>query len=101
MHRLFLGPGYYKRSYERIEIEKNFSSYDLRPKFQTIWDELNKAYNLYGLGWLQINPTKIRINNFFARNDSLTVSLGISARPVISFEKQQEHFTIAPNLSNF
>ena len=85
----------------KTEMEKNFGGYDLRPKFQMMWDELNKVYNLYGLGWLQINPTKVRINNFFARNDSLTVSVGISARPVISFEKPQEHFTIVPNLSNF
>jgi hypothetical protein len=85
----------------KIEMEKNFGNYDLRPKFQMMWDELNKVYDLYGLGWLQINPTKVRINNFFAKDDSLTVSVGISARPVISFEKPQEHFTVVPSLSNF
>ena len=85
----------------KTEMEKNFGSYDLRPKFQMMWDELNKVYNLYGLGWLEINPTKLRINNFFAKNDSLTVSIGISAKPVISFEKPQEHFTVVPHLSNF
>jgi hypothetical protein len=85
----------------KIEMEKNFSNYDLRPKFQMIWDQLNKVYDIYGLGWLQINPTRIRVNNFFARNDSLTVSVGISARPSIGFEKPQEHLTIVPNLSNF
>jgi hypothetical protein len=85
----------------KTEMEKNFGSYDLRPKFQMMWDELNKVYNLYGLGWLEINPTKLRINNFFAKNDSLTVSIGISAKPVISFEKPREHFTVVPYLSNF
>jgi hypothetical protein len=85
----------------KIEMEKNFGNYDLRPKFQMMWDELNKVYNLYGLGWLQINPTKIRVNSFFAKNDSLTVSLGISAKPVISFEKPQQHLTVVPPLSNF
>jgi len=85
----------------KIEMEKNFSNYDLRPKFQLIWDQLNKVYDIYGLGWLQINPTRVRINNFFAKNDSLTVSVGISAKPAIGFEKPQEHFTIVPNLSNF
>ena len=85
----------------KAEMEKNFGSYDLRPKFQQIWDQLNKVYDLYGLGWLQINPTKIRINNLFARNDSLNIYLGLAAKPFISFEKPQQHLTIAPNLSDF
>ena len=85
----------------KIEMEKTYGSYDLRPKFQQVWDQLNKVYNIYGLGWLQINPTKIRINNLFARNDSLNIFLGLSAKPVISFEKPQEHFTIVPNISDF
>src|SRR6266487_2742891 len=83
------------------EMEKNFGSYDLRPKFQQIWDQLNKVYDLYGLGWLQINPTKIRINNLFAKNDSLNIYLGLAAKPFISFEKPQQYLTIAPNLSDF
>ncbi|MFI5186279.1 MAG: DUF4403 family protein [Chitinophagales bacterium] len=85
----------------RSDMEKSFGSYDLRPKFQGIWDQLNRVYNLYGLGWLQINPTKIRINNLFARNDSLNVYLGLAAKPLISFERPQEHLTIAPNITDF
>lgn len=82
-------------------MEKSFGTYDLRPKFQQVWDQLNKVYGLYGLGWLQINPTKIRVNNLFARNDSLNIYLGLAAKPLISFEKPQEHLTIAPNITDF
>ncbi len=85
----------------KTDMEKSFGSYDLRPKFQQMWDQLNKVYNLYGLGWLQINPSKIRINNLSARNDSLSINIGLSARPVVSFEKSQEHLTIVPNISDF
>ncbi len=85
----------------KTDMEKNFGSYDLRPKFQGIWDQLNKIYDLYGLGWLQINPTKIRINNLFASNDSLIVYFGLAAKPRVSFEKPQEHFTIAPGITDF
>jgi hypothetical protein len=85
----------------KINMENSFGSYDLRPKFQEIWNQLNKVYGLYGLGWLQINPTKIRINNLFARNDSLNVYLGLAAKPIVSFEKPQEHFTIAPGITDF
>jgi hypothetical protein len=85
----------------KTEMEKSFGSYDLRPKFQEIWDQLNKVYNLYGLGWLQINPLRIRINNLFARNDSLNLYLGLTAKPLISFEKPEQHLTVAPNLTDY
>ncbi len=85
----------------KTDMEKNFGLYDLRPKFQQVWDQLNKVYSLYGLGWLQINPSKIRINNLFARNDSLAIYIGLAAKPLISFEKPQEHFTVVPNISDF
>ena len=85
----------------KTDMERNFGSYDLRPKFQQVWDQLNKVYNLYSLGWLQINPSKIRINNLFARNDSLSIYVGLSAKPLISFEKPQEHLTVVPNITDF
>ena len=82
-------------------MEKSFGGYDLRPKFQLVWDQLNRVYGLYGFGWIQINPTKIRVNNFSARNDSLNINIGLSARPVVSFEKPAEHLTVVPHLSDF
>jgi hypothetical protein len=85
----------------KAELEKNYGSVDLKSKFQQVWDQLNKVYNLYGMGWLQINPQRIRINSLFARNDSLNVILGLSARPVISFEKPVEHTSWLPNLTDF
>jgi hypothetical protein len=85
----------------KTDMEKNFGLYDLRPKFQQVWDQLNKVYGLYDLGWLQINPSKIRINNLFAKNDSLTIYIGLSAKPLISFEKPQKHLTVVPNISDF
>lgn len=85
----------------KTDMEKNFGLYDLRPKFQQVWDQLNRVYGLYGLGWLQINPSKIRINNLSAQNDSLSIYVGLSARPLISFERPQEHLTVVPNISDF
>jgi hypothetical protein len=82
-------------------MEKNFGNYDLRPKFQQAWDQLNKVYGLYGLGWLQINPSRIRINNLSSRNDSLNINIGLAARPVVSFEKPAEHLTVVPNITDF
>src|SRR5436190_1237073 len=85
----------------KTDMQKSFGSYDLRPRFQQAWDQLNKVYGLYGLGWLQMNPTKIRINSLSAKNDSLNINIGLSARPIVTFEKPQEHLTVAPNITDF
>lgn len=80
------------------EIEKAYGVTDLKPKFQQVWDQLNSVYNIYGMGWLQINPKRMRINNLYANNDSLYIFLGLNARPKISFEKPTEVFTKLPDL---
>ena len=85
----------------KADMQLQYGIIDLKSRFQQVWDQLNKVYNVYGLGWLQINPQKIRINNLFAKNDSLNVYLGLSARPVISFEKPQEQSSKMPNISDF
>ena len=83
------------------DLDKRYGSVDLKPRFQQVWDRLNKVYNLYGLGWLKINPQRIRINNLFTLNDSLYIFLGLSAKPAISFEKPAEQSSWVPNLGTF
>jgi hypothetical protein len=92
---MFLGPGYHQTSDGRFEnqnwtllkkdLDKQYGTVDLKSRFQQVWDKLNKVYNLYGLGWLKINPQRFRINNLFTLNDSLYIFLGLSAKPAISF----------------
>ncbi|MEP6701332.1 MAG: DUF4403 family protein, partial [Bacteroidota bacterium] len=83
------------------DMEKTYGTVDLKSRFQQVWDQLNKAYNLYGLGWLQINPQRIRINNLFVNKDSLNIYLGLSAKPVIGFEKPAAKNSLIPNLGPF
>lgn len=83
------------------DMEKTYGSVDLKPRFQQLWDQMSKVYNLYGLGWLQINPQKIRINNLFVDKDSLNIYLGLSAKPVISFEKPATKNVALPHLGTF
>ena len=51
----------------KAALERNYGTVDLKPQFQQVWDQLNKAYNIYEMGWLQINPQRMRINNLFAK----------------------------------
>ena len=81
-------------------IEDSFGVVDLKPQVQQLWNKLDVSYNLYGLGWLKINPQKIRLTRLFAYNDSLNIFLGMTAKPVISFEKTADIMTLAPNLDN-
>ncbi len=83
------------------ELEKQYGAVDLKSRFQQVWDQLNKVYNLNGLGWLQINPQKVRINNLYISKDSLNVFLGLSAKPIISFERPVEKNAKIPNLAPF
>ena len=79
-------------------IEDSFGVVNLRPQFQQVWNQLNDVYNLYGMGWLKINPTRLRVNNLYAKNDSLYIYLGLSAKPSISFEKPESVRTLLPDL---
>ena len=83
------------------DLDKSYGTVDLKPRFQQVWNQLNKVYNIYGLGWLKINPQKIRINNLFALNDSLNIFIGLSAKPSIGFEKPAEQSSAIPNLGTF
>ena len=81
-------------------LEKNYGTIDLKPQFQQVWDKLTKVYNIYDMGWLQVNPQTIKINNLYAKDDSLYVYLGLAARPVISFEKPVEQRSAVPAIGN-
>jgi len=81
-------------------IDDSFGVVNLKPQVQQLWNKLDVSYNLYGLGWLKINPQKIRLTGLFAQNDSLNIFLGMTAKPVISFERTADIMTLAPNLDN-
>lgn len=85
----------------KAELDRNYGTVDLRSHFQQLWSQLCKVYNVYNMGWLQINPQRIRINNIFAKDDSLYVNFGLSARPSISFEKPEEKNLVVPNMGSF
>jgi hypothetical protein len=84
----------------KAELDKNYGTVDLKPHFQQLWTQLCKVYNIYNMGWLQINPQRFRINSLYAKDDSLYVNLGLSARPAISFEKPEERNLVVPNIGN-
>lgn len=69
---------------------------DFKDPMQQIWNRLTPAIPLYGLGWLQLNPQKIRLTNFFLKKDSLLLQLGMTAKPVIRQQKTEDILTLLP-----
>ena len=86
--------------FAKKSLEDSFGVVDLKPQVQLLWNKLNESFNLYGLGWLQINPQKLRLNNMFAKNDSLNIHLGLTARPVVRFEKPVDAQLLVPNMND-
>ena len=84
----------------KATLERSYGVIDLKPQFQQVWDYLTHSYSIYDMGWLQINPQRIRINNLYAKDDSLYIYLGLSARPVMGFEKPIEQHTVIPAIGN-
>ncbi|SDE32090.1 DUF4403 family protein [Niabella drilacis] len=85
----------------RADLEKNYGRTDLKPYFQTLWNQLNTPYNINNMGWLQINPQKVRINSIHTTGNQLQISVGLAAKPVVRFEKPGTVTAPVPHISNF
>jgi hypothetical protein len=82
-------------------IQSALDKLDLRPQFQQLWAKLWGTYRLYNVGYLQLQPVRLRISELAARNDTLYLSVGISGRPLISLTPLKDTVTPVPDLSDF
>lgn len=85
----------------RTFLQDSLGKIRLRSRFQQIWNQLEQSIPLYGMGYLQLNAEAIRVSQLFAKNDTLHVSFGVSARPQISFEAPPASNKPVPDLSDF
>jgi hypothetical protein len=81
-------------------MEDSFSALNLRPFMQQAWNMLNDVYAIPNVGYFSLHPKKLRMQNINAKNDMLNINIGISATPVVSFEKPGVSSTPVPNLNN-
>lgn len=85
----------------KADMEKSYGRMDLKPQFQHVWNQLNTPLNINNMGWLQINPQKVRINSIRTNNNQLEISVGLAAKPVVRFEKPAKTAPPVPHISNF
>ena len=80
-------------------MEDSFRVVNLKPYMQQAWNLLNDVYNIPGIGTFRFNPKSIRMQNLSASNDLLNLNIGITASPVVSFEKAVPVNSPVPNLA--
>jgi hypothetical protein len=83
----------------RKAMEDSFGRVNLRPYMQQAWNMLSTVYSIPNVGYFSLNPKSLRMDNLAAKNDLLNLSIGITATPVVSFEKGTSLPTPVPNLS--
>lgn len=76
-----------------------FSTYNLRPFMQQLWNGLSAVHSVPGLGFFSMNPKAIRMENIKAANDFLHINIGITASPEISFSRPEDEITPLPDVS--
>ncbi|HEY6954841.1 MAG TPA: DUF4403 family protein [Flavisolibacter sp.] len=81
-------------------MDSAYGKFNLRPYMQQAWNMLSDVYAIPNVGYFSLHPNKLRMENINAKNDLLNISIGISATPVVSFEKQLYPISPVPNLTN-
>jgi hypothetical protein len=82
------------------ELQDSFGLVSLRPYLQAAWNKLSTVYAIPGAGYFSLHPKRLRMENISAKNDLLSISIGISATPVVSLSRPAETPSAVPNLSN-
>ena len=80
-------------------IQDSFGIINTRPYMQQAWNKLNAIYLVPGIGYLSLHPKKLHMEKITATNDLLNMNIGITATPVISFERPAAFNSQVPNLS--
>lgn len=83
----------------RRVLEDSFGSLNLRPYLQQAWKLLSQPYPIPGIGTFSLHPKRLHMQNLNANNDFLNLTIGITAAPVVQFEKAQPASTSLPNLT--
>lgn len=62
-------------------FKKQMEEFSFKPFLQIAWDSLQTPYSLPGFGYLNVQPSALRIGQIRLIRDSLFVSVGLSAKP--------------------
>ncbi|HEV7333811.1 MAG TPA: DUF4403 family protein [Flavisolibacter sp.] len=83
----------------RKAMEDSFGHLSLQPYLQQAWNLLREPYPIPGIGTFSLNPKSLHMQNLSAHNDLLNITIGITALPVVGFEKAHTVATAVPDLT--
>ncbi|MBM3923090.1 MAG: DUF4403 family protein, partial [Sphingomonadales bacterium] len=78
------------------ELEKEYGRINLRPQLVQTWSTMNKPVSLGTYGWLMLRPLGFRLNRLEANGDSIDISIGLRARPVVVNSVPKTYMTAPP-----
>jgi hypothetical protein len=80
-------------------MQDSFGMMNLKPFMQQAWNMMNDVYAVPNVGYFSLHPKSLRMENINAKNDLLNINIGITATPVVSFEKPDATVSTVPNLT--
>jgi hypothetical protein len=81
-------------------MQQQLAAVNLKAGFQKLWDQLNTSWKASNAGWLKINPISLRMSPLKANMDTLHLSLGLTAKPVLTSAKPLDQPSALPNINN-
>lgn len=64
-------------------MESTYGRIDLRNYLSPVWEKLNEPIEIPSYGWFMIRPAGLRLNRMQAQGDSLDLTIGLKARPIV------------------
>jgi hypothetical protein len=83
----------------RKAMQDSFGLFNLRPYIQQAWNMLNQPYYIPAIGYFSLHPKRLRMQNINATKDLLNINIGISATPVVTFQKEATKITPVPDMT--
>lgn len=80
-------------------MEDSFSAINLKPYMQQAWNMMTTSYAIPNVGYFNLHPKNLRMQNINAKNNLLNINIGISATPVVSFAKPDAIISSVPDLT--
>ena len=81
-------------------LNDQLRKYNFRPLLQSAWNSLNQPIKIADIGYINVNPSAIRMGHPNGSGNTLNFSAGITAKPVFSLaDPGKTAFTPLPDLS--
>ncbi|MBM3432042.1 MAG: DUF4403 family protein [Bacteroidetes bacterium] len=78
------------------DLEQQYGVIDLKPHLIETWNKMSRPVAMGAYGWLMIRPLGFSLNKINARGDSVDISVGLRARPVVVSSVPKAYMTALP-----